>query len=736
MQLSLSSEALARASARRPWIVVGAWIALIVVAIGINFTLLAGALTNEFGFTNNPESVRADKLLEERLRGPRDLSEVVIVQSEALTVDDQAFRDRVEALYEDISALGPEKVEGGSHYYQESNDFLVSSDRHTTIMPFVMAGDYDDATSNVEEILDMVSEANGQDGFKVLIAGEGSIAFEANEIDQADIQKGERIGVSLALIILLILFGALLAALIPLLLAGVAIVVALAATALIGQFFQLVFFVTIMIIMIGMAVGIDYSLIILSRYREELRRGLGKIEAIARSGATAGRTVFFSGVTVVFALLGMLIIPSTVYQSLATGAILVVIAAVMAALTLLPASLSLLGGKVNALRVPILGRRLDKQAAQNTGGFWDWLTHRVMKRPIIFLVVTAGLLIAAASPVFGLNTGFNGVDGFPDDIQAKEAFLVLEQEPKFSFGATAPTEIAIEGDVNSESVQAAIQRLQAALESDPDFAGEFTVEDNGRDLTLMTAQIAGEPSSDRSVDALERLRTEHIPEPFDSHGVQAEVLVTGLTAFAKDFFDIVGRFTPVVFVFVLGLSFVLLTLVFRSIVIPAKAILMNLLSVGAAYGLLVLVFQKGVGADLLGFQQTDKIEAWLPLFLFSILFGLSMDYHVFLLSRIRERFDQTGDNAEAVAYGLRTTAGLITGAALIMVAVFSGFAAGRLSGNQQVGFGLAVAIFLDATIVRSILVPSSMRLLGKWNWYLPSALQWLPDPTCGGVRNC
>ena len=573
MQLSLSSEALARASARRPWIVVGAWIALIVVAIGINFTLLAGALTNEFGFTNNPESVRADKLLEERLRGPRELSEVVIVQSEALTVDDQAFRDRVEALYEDISALGPEKVEGGSHYYQESNDFLVSSDRHTTIMPFVMAGDYDDATSNVEEILDMVSEAN--------------------EIDQADIQKGERIGVSLALIILLILFGALLAALIPLLLAGVAIVVALAATALIGQFFQLVFFVTIMIIMIGMAVGIDYSLIILSRYREELRRGLGKIEAIARSGATAGRTVFFSGVTVVFALLGMLIIPSTVYQSLATGAILVVIAAVMAALTLLPASLSLLGGKVNALRVPILGRRLDKQAAQNTGGFWDWLTHRVMKRPIIFLVVTAGLLIAAASPVFGLNTGFNGVDGFPDDIQAKEAFLVLEQEPKFSFGATAPTEIAIEGDVNSESVQAAIQRLQAALESDPDFAGEFTVEDNGRDLTLMTAQIAGEPSSDRSVDALERLRTEHIPEPFDSHGVQAEVLVTGLTAFAKDFFDIVGRFTPVVFVFVLGLSFVLLTLVFRSIVIPAKAILMNLLSVGAAYGLLAGISHIG-----------------------------------------------------------------------------------------------------------------------------------------------
>ena len=226
---------------------------------------------------------------------------------------------------------------------------------------------------------------------------------------------------------------------------------------------------------------------------------------------------------------------------------------------------------------------------------------------------------------------------------------------------------------------------------------------------------------------MRRFAASIFPEAFEEHGVQAEVLVTGLTAFSADFFDIASRYTPFVFAFVLTLSFILLTVMFRSIVIPVKAILMNLLSVGAAYGLIVLVFQKGVGADLVGFQQTDTIEAWLPLFLFSVLFGLSMDYHVFLLSRIRERYDQTRDNNEAVAYGLRSTAGLITGAALIMVAVFSGFAAGRLSGNQQVGFGLAVAIFLDATIVRSLLVPSAMRLLGNANWYLPSALNWLPD---------
>ena len=297
-------------------------------------------------------------------------------------------------------------------------------------------------------------------------------------------------------------------------------------------------------------------------------------------------------------------------------------------------------------------------------------------------------------------------------MQSKSAFLVLEKE--FSFGVAAPTEIAIEGDINSESVQAGIERLRDRLESDPDFSVQPGLEVNaGGDLALLTVHLPGTPSGDLAVAALERARGQHIPEAFDKHGVQAEVLITGLTAFSSDFFDIVDRFTPFVFAIVLAMSFILLMVVFRSIVVPVKAILMNLLSVGAAYGLIVLVFQKGVGADLVGFQKIDTIEAWLPLFLFSVLFGLSMDYHVFLLSRIRERYDQTQDNNETVAYGLRSTAGLITGAALIMVAVFSGFAAGTLSGNQQVGFGLAVAIFLDATVVRLLLVPSSMRLLGR-----------------------
>ena len=725
MRRGLSTKSLALASARHPWRVIGIWVVVLVIALGVNSTLLSDVLTTEFGFTNNPESKRADKLLE-GIRGPKQVHEVVVVQSGSMEVRQPEFQQRVEELYGKITGLGGEIIAGGTHYYQGNDESFVSDDRRTTILPFLMAGDFDDATDNIEQVLDIVHEANGKDGFTVLVAGESSIAFEANEIDQEDLQKGEAIGIPAALIILLVLFGALVAALMPLALAIVAIIVALGAAALVGQVVDLIFFVTIMITMIGLAVGIDYSLIIVSRFREELRRGRDKIDAIGRTGATASRTVLFSGITVVLALAGMLITPLSVYQSLAAGAILIVIAAVTASLTLLPASLSLLGERVNSIRVPIVGRRFSRQTEEQSGGFWDWVTKRVMGHPVISLVVTAGLLIAAAVPALFIDTGFNGVDGFPDGIQSKDAFLILEE--KFSFGVAAPTEIAIDGDLNSQSVQEGIDRLRTALAGDPDF-GELSalkVTPTG-DIGLLSVAIVGEPSSSQTVRALKKLRRDHIPQAFDDHGVPAEVMVTGLTAFSVDFFETMGRFTPIVFAFVLGFSFILLTIVFRSVVIPVKAILMNLLSVGAAYGLLVLVFQKGVGADLLGFQQTDVIEAWLPLFLFSVLFGLSMDYHVFLLSRIRERFDQTQDNAEAVAYGLRATAGLITGAALIMVAVFSGFAAGRLSGNQQVGFGLAVAIFLDATIVRSILVPASMRILGRANWYLPRALQWLPD---------
>ena len=279
--------------------------------------------------------------------------------------------------------------------------------------------------------------------------------------------------------------------------------------------------------------------------------------------------------------------------------------------------------------------------------------------------------------------------------------------------------------MNDSQVQTAIERLGAAIVADPDLGTFIPQTSPSGDLAVILAPVPGAPSGRAAFRAIERLRYEHIPAAFS--GVPAQVAVGGLSAGYLDFNGVVDTYLPISFGLILRVSFILLLVVFRSIVIPIKAIIMNLLSVGAAYGLMVLVFQKGVGADLLGFQQTETMGVWLPLVLFAILFGLSMDYHVFMLSRIRERYDQTRNNAESVAYGLRSTAALITGAALTMVAVFSGFAAGDMVVNQQAGFGLAVAVLLDATLVRGILVPASMQLLGRRNWYLPSMLNWLPD---------
>jgi RND superfamily putative drug exporter len=345
-----------------------------------------------------------------------------------------------------------------------------------------------------------------------------------------------------------------------------------------------------------------------------------------------------------------------------------------------------------------------------------------MRRPRISLAAGVALLVALAVPYLGITTGSSGVSTLPDSFQSKRAFQRLEDA--FGPQRTATAEILVAGDVDSAEVKGAIASLQASLRSDARFGTLSTTRSDARDAALISAAVDGDPMGKRAVSAVRDLREDYIPEAF--RGVSAEALVTGATAGEIDFYEIADRYQPIVLGFVLGLSFLLLLLAFRSIVVPATAIVMNLLSVGAAYGLLVLVFQHGAGAGLLGFEQVDTIEAWLPLFLFTVLFGLSMDYHVFMLSRIRERYEQTGDTGDAVSSGIRSTARIITGAALIMVAVFGGFAAGELVMFQQMGFGLGVAVLLDATLVRSVLVPATMKLLGPWNWYLPRPLRRLP----------
>ena len=554
-------------------------------------------------------------------------------------------------------SLGEGVVAFAQNYYQANDESLVSAERKTTIMPMVMTGSLEEAGENIGTVLEIVEELDSSDDFCVLIGGASSIDHELNELSTHDLEQGERFGVPVALLILLALFGTVVAALLPIGLAVVAIIVALSLAAVIGQVFELVFFVTLMITMIGLAVGIDYSLFIISRYREETQRGLNSLQAIERTGETAGRTVLFSGVTVVIALCGLLIVPFPFLQSLGLGAILVVIVALAATLTLLPAVLALLGPKLNRLRIPYFGRSAVENPEPSNRGFWEVVTQKVTKFPVISIVAIGVPMIAVTLFYFDIRTGINGVDTYPEGAETREHFFVLNAE--FSFGLVNPIEIVIDGNINDPQVESAIEKLETSLRGSPSFPlpPQLVVNAEGN-LALMTVVIPGEPRNQAAVDVVTALRDQHIPSAFA--GVPATALVGGVTARATDVLNVINRYTPIVFAFVLGFSFIVLLLVFRSIVI-LKAVVMNLLSVGTAYGLTVLVFQKGVGTELLGFRHAEVIDVWVPLFLFTILFGLSMDYHVFLLSRIRERFDQTGNNAEAVAYGLRETASLITG---------------------------------------------------------------------------
>ena len=396
----ISPESLARSSASRPLVVMAVWLALAILAVLIAGALLDSATTTELRLTGNVESERAKRLLEDRL-GSRTISEIVVIQSESLTVDDEAFKEKAEEIFASLVALGPETVTGGLNYYLTGDETLVSADRTTTIMPMIMAGELEEAIGNIEQIVGITEEVDRKDGFRVLLGGEASISYENNELSEADLQKGERFGIPVALIILLVIFGTVVAAFIPIGLAIISIAVALGITALIGQAFELSFFVTLMITMIGLAIGIDYSLLIVSRFREELRGGRSPRDAVANAGATAGRTVLFSGFTVVFALCGMLIISSSLFLSLGLGAIIVVLVTLAASFTLLPAVLAVLGTKVDALRLPfvgraVLGRPTRAQGSEAQGGFWDAMTRAVTRVPIISLILVGGLMIAAA----------------------------------------------------------------------------------------------------------------------------------------------------------------------------------------------------------------------------------------------------------------------------------------------------------------------------------------------------
>jgi RND superfamily putative drug exporter len=722
--VNVNPESIARASSKRPWVVIGTWLGLLVLGFVSTALFLVDNLTTDFDFTDEPEAKRAELLLEERLRGPLNFTELIVVSSSPGGAADGAFQGYVGELQSAVGDLSADIIQAVVPV-GPTGEPVISADGGDQLITVVLTTtDLDQAATDSADVKDAVKGVSAPAGIEARVFGQGTINNDFERLAQEGLEKGETIGIVVALIVLLVVIGAVVAATLPILLAVAAIAVAIGVTAFIGNYMSLSFFVVNFITMIGLAVGIDYALFIVARYREERVRGFDKIEAIGRAGATANRAVFFSGLTVVLALFGMLFVPNTIFRSLGVGAIVVVILAVAASMTLLPAVIALLGDRINKGRVR---RQSALDNVDKTGGIWDKITALVMARPILWLTAGAGVMLVLGAFALSMETGFSGVSTLPEDLDSKQAFEILESEFGLG-GSTDPVEIVIDGQFNSD-VEAAVAVLTDSISGDSSFGTPDPIAVNSAgDLALLSIPLTGDFQSEASGAAVELLRDDLIPSAFA--GTNAEVLVGGASAFNVDFFEDVRVFTPIVFAFVLGLSFILLTVVFRSIVLPVKAILLNLLSVAAAYGAVTLAFQDGVGPDwvksIIGFQQVESIEAWLPLFLFAVLFGLSMDYHVFLLTRIREHFDQTGDNALSVAYGLRTTGAIITGAALIMVAVFSGFALGDLVPLQQMGFGLAIAVLLDATIVRSILVPATMRLLGDYNWYLPTWLEWLP----------
>ena len=712
-------ERLALASARRPWRTISAWVAAMLVAVVAIGALLGGALTTEGKPTNNPQSERANDVREAAFPAASSaaITDIIIVRSPRHTVDAPRFRTFVRMLADEVR--GAKGVKSIRTYFGADDPSLVSRDRRATMVQFAMP---DESSSGIDDVVSAVRRADTSPAFAVTVTGQRTVNHDFNKLSEDDLRSGElQFGLPAALIVLLLVFGAVVAGLVPLLIALPSIVVALAFVAVLGHAFSLSIFVVNMLTGMGLALGIDYALFVVSRFREERGRGREKLDAIGASAMTANRAVLFSGTTFVIAMFGMFIVPSSIMRSLAVGAILVGIVSVIASATLLPALLGLLGDGIDRLRIPVVGRR-SLEAANPEGRFWGAIVASVLRRPWLAAGLSVAVLLAMASPIFGMRIGTSGPTLLPSRFEARQGFEALHRDFP---GATAdPVEIVVAKDAGQPAAERALTRLRTTLASDPRFGpGQIERSPSGS-VAMLSVPVRGDPAGDAAVAAVRHLRSTTVPDAFKNN--DAQVLVGGTTSENIDYFDSVIGPAPLVIAFVLGLTLVFLTVVFRSLVVAATAVVLNLLSVGAAYGLLVLVFQHGFGSGLLGFNHVDTIEAWVPLFLFSVLFGLSMDYQVFLLSRIRERYDQTRDTTDAVTFGVASTARIITGAALIIVAVFAGFAAGELVMFQQMGFGVAAALLIDATIIRSVLLPATMHLLGPWNWYLPSWLNWLP----------
>jgi uncharacterized membrane protein YdfJ with MMPL/SSD domain len=691
------------------------WLAFVVLAVVLGGAIGTKSLGDNDGIPG--ESGRMEKILEENFKRPA--GETVLIQSDKLSAGDRAFDAAVDDVARRVTALPV--VTNVRSPLDRGRTGQVSVDGHSAIVRFDIRGDPEKVVDKIDPVIAAVDEAKAaHPGLSIGSFGEGTAGKEIDESVGKDLERAGLLSIPVTIAVLIVAFGALVAAGIPLLLALTAVAATMGLLAIPSHIWPVDDNTSAVVLLIGLAVGVDYAMFYLKREREERAAGRSERAALEAAATTSGRAVLVSGLTVMTAMAAMFLTGDKTFGSFATATIMVVAIAVLGSLTVLPALLSRLGDRVNKVRVPFL-HRLQRPGG---GRFWSFVLDRVLRRPVVSVVVSAGLLVALALPALGMKTVVPGAEAFPKDLEAVQVYDRLQRAFP---GEAEPAVVVVKApSVDEPRVGEAIESLQALALASGRINEPTTVEVNlARTVARIELPLAGNGSDSASNAALATLRDEVVPETVGSlDGVQTGV--TGSTAISKDFGDKMRSSAPLVFAFVLAFAFLMLLVAFRSIVIAVKAIVLNLLSVAAAFGVLVLVFQHEWAKGILGFDYSGGVMAWLPVFLFVILFGLSMDYHVFILSRIREAYDGGMKTEDAIAHGIRSTAGVVTSAAIVMVLVFSIFGTLSLIMMKQFGVGLATAVLIDATIVRGVLLPATMKLLGDWNWYLPRWLAWLP----------
>jgi uncharacterized membrane protein YdfJ with MMPL/SSD domain len=695
------------------------WFGFVIVAFAIGGAV--GTKTLQQDELGVGESGRAATTIEGAFE--RSADELVLVQSDTERATDPSFRAVVDDVQRRLEHVPYTKdVESP---YAAGNSGQISADGRSALVRFEIVGDDDETQDRVGAALDAVSAAQAANpDFTIGESGDASINKQIEEAISDDFSKALFTSLPITLLILLIAFGALVAAGVPILLALTAVLATIGLMGPISYISAVDSSVNEVILLIGLAVGVDYSMFYLRREREERESGRSESAAIAAAAATSGRAVMISGFTVMIAMAGMYLAGASTFQSFATGTILVVAVAVVGSLTVLPATLAWLGDRIEKGGVPIIK---DQPWNAPESAVWSRILNPVLRHPVVSVLAAGGLLVVLAIPAFKLHTANPGVKSLPQDLSVIKTYNQMQEAFP---GGPIPAIVAVSAnDVTSPEVKGAISELEGRAASNPDFEQPITTDvSSDRTVAQVSIPLAGDGDNAASTAALAELRDRIIPATIGAvPGVTGDV--TGYTADSVDFTDTMKSHAPLVFAFVLLAAFILLLFTFRSIVIPFKAIVLNLLSVGAAYGILVWIFQEGHLESVLDFESTGSITSWMPIFLFVVLFGLSMDYHVFILTRIREAYDRGMPSDEAVSHGIKTTAGVVSSAAVVMIGVFAIFATLSLLIFKQLGVGLAMAVLIDATIIRAVLLPATMKLLGDWNWYLPSWLEWLPRVT-------